>query len=219
MIDINNLNKFFSDNNYKVDIFSNLNLKINSWEFIAILWPSWSWKSTFLNILSWIDRDFEWDVKIDSISLKKFSDDQITSFRWKNISYIFQNFKLIDNLTVRENIDLIIELNSLDRNFLTDEIIKLVWLEHKKDSYVFNLSWWESQRVAIARAFVWKTKLLLADEPTGALDSKNKQIISNLILELHKKTKNTILMITHDNEIASIADSVYQLKNNNLIKV
>lgn len=219
MIDINNLNKFFSDNNYKVDIFANLNLKINSWEFIAILWPSWSWKSTFLNILSWIDRDFDWDVKIDSISLKKFSDDQITSFRWKNISYIFQNFKLIDNLTVRENIDLIIELNSLDRNFLTDEIIKLVWLEHKKDSYVFNLSWWESQRVAIARAFVWKTKLLLADEPTGALDSKNKQIISNLILELHKKTKNTILMITHDNEIASIADSVYQLKNNNLIKV
>jgi len=219
MIDINNLNKFFSDNNYKVDIFANLNLKINSWEFIAILWPSWSWKSTFLNILSWIDRDFDWDVKIDSISLKKFTDDQITSFRWKNISYIFQNFKLIDNLTVRENIDLIIELNSLERNFLTDEIIKLVWLEHKKDSYVFNLSWWESQRVAIARAFVWKTKLLLADEPTGALDSKNKQIISNLILELHKKTKNTILMITHDNEIASIADSVYQLKNNNLIKV
>lgn len=218
MIKISKLNKYFIDNNSKVEIFTNLNLEINSWEFIAILWPSWSWKSTFLNMISWIDRDFEWEIFIDNTSLKSKNDDEITSFRWKNISYIFQNFKLIDNLTVRENIDLIVDLNQLDRNFSTDEIINLVWLEHKKDSYVFNLSWWESQRVAIARAFVGKTKLLLADEPTWALDSKNKKIISDLILKLHKKTKNTILMITHDDEIASISDKIYQLKNNTLLK-
>lgn len=218
MIKITNLNKKFIDNNFWVEIFSNLNLEINTWDFIAILWPSWSWKSTFLNMISWIDRDFEWEILIDWQNISKKTDDEITTFRWKNISYIFQNFKLIDNLTVRENIDLIVDLNQLDRNFSTDEIIKLVWLEHKKDSYVFNLSWWESQRVAIARAFVGKTKLLLADEPTWALDSKNKKIISDLILKLHKKTKNTILMITHDDEIASISDKIYQLKNNTLLK-
>lgn len=218
MIKISKLNKYFIDNNSKVEIFTNLNLEINSWEFIAILWPSWSWKSTFLNMISWIDRDFEWEIFIDNTSLKSKNDDEITSFRWKNISYIFQNFKLIYNLTVRENIDLIVELNGLERNFSTLEIVKLVGLEQKIDSYVFNLSWWESQRVAIARAFVWKTKLLLADEPTWALDWKNKKIISDLILKLHQKTKNTILMITHDDEIAWIANSIYQLKNNNLIK-
>lgn len=218
MIKITNLNKKFIDNNFWVEVFSNLNLEINTWDFIAILWPSWSWKSTFLNMISWIDRDFEWEILIDWQNISKKTDDEITTFRWKNISYIFQNFKLIDNLTVRENIDLIVDLNQLDRNFSTDEIINLVWLEHKKDSYVFNLSWWESQRVAIARAFVGKTKLLLADEPTWALDSKNKKIISDLILKLHKKTKNTILMITHDDEIASISDKIYQLKNNTLLK-
>lgn len=218
MIKIKKLTKSFWKEKEKVDIFSNLNLEINSWDFISIVWPSGSWKSTFLNMMSWIDLDFSWDIDVFSFDYKTKNENEITSFRWKNISYIFQNFKLIDNLTVRENIDLVVELNDLERNFSTDEILKLVWLEKKADNYAFNLSWWESQRVAIARAFVWKTKLLLADEPTGSLDSKNKKIIMEFISSLHKKTNNTIIMITHDDEVAQISDTIYKMNDYNLIK-
>ena len=218
MINIKNLTKSFWKDKEKVDIFNNLNLEINSWDFISIVWPSGSWKSTFLNMMSWIDLDFSWDIDVFSFDYKTKNENEITSFRWKNISYIFQNFKLIDNLTVRENIDLVVELNDLERNFSTDEILKLIWLEKKADNYAFNLSWWESQRVAIARAFVWKTKLLLADEPTGSLDAKNKKIIMELISSLHKKTNNTIIMITHDDEVAQISDTIYKMNDYNLIK-
>ena len=218
MIKIKNLSKVFWKDNEKVEILRNLNLEIKEGSFISIVWPSGSWKSTFLNMMSWIDTDFTWSLEVFSFDYKIKNENEITTFRWKNISYIFQNFKLIDNLTVRENIDLVIELNDLERNFSTLEILKLVGLETKADNYVFNLSWWESQRVAIARAFVWKTKLLLADEPTGSLDTKNKKIIMDLISSLHKKTKNTIVMITHDDEVAKISDIVYKMNDFNLIK-
>ena len=218
MIKIKNLSKVFWKDSEKVEILRNLNLEIKEWSFISIVWPSGSWKSTFLNMMSWIDTDFTWSLEVFSFDYKIKNENEITTFRWKNISYIFQNFKLIDNLTVRENIDLVIELNDLERNFSTLEILKLVGLETKADNYVFNLSWWESQRVAIARAFVWKTKLLLADEPTGSLDTKNKKIIMDLISSLHKKTKNTIVMITHDDEVAKISDIVYKMNDFNLIK-
>lgn len=211
MIIIKNLKKVFQVWNEIIEIFKNVNLEIKSWEFIALVWPSWSWKSTFLNLLSWIDRDFYGILEIEGKDISKFSEDEMTKFRWKNISYIFQNFNLIENLTVWENVDLIVELNKLERNFSTDQILKFVWLYSKKDIYPFNLSWWESQRVAIARAFVWTTPILLADEPTWSLDSKNKKIVMDLILELHKKIKNTIVMITHDDEVAKLADKIYKV--------
>jgi ABC-type lipoprotein export system ATPase subunit len=112
---------------------------------------------------------------------------------------------------VRENIDLIIDLNGLERNFSTREILKIVWLENKINSYVYNLSWGESQRVAIARAFVGKTKILLADEPTGALDIANKKIVMELIVRLQKQIWNTIVLITHDDEVAWLAQKVYRV--------
>jgi len=218
MIEIKKLSKFFWKLDQKVDIFTNLDLKINDWDFISVVWPSGSWKSTFLNMISWIDRDYIWEILLFWSDYKKMSEDEITLFRWKNISYIFQNFKLIDNLTIRENIDLVIELNNIERNFTTDEILEIVWLKNKSENYVFNLSWWESQRVAIARAFVWKTKLLLADEPTGSLDQKNKEKIIDLINLLHKKIKNTVIMITHDDEVAKISDYTYKMTDLSLIK-
>lgn len=219
MIKITNLKKYFQVSNEKIEIFKNLNLQIESGSFIAIIWPSGSGKSTFLNLLSGIDRKFEGSLEIDNQDISALKDDEITEFRGKNLSYIFQNFKLVENLTVWENVDLIVELNNLERNFSTDEILKIVGLSSKKEVYAFHLSWWESQRVAIARAFVWKTKILLADEPTGALDSKNKKIIMDLILELHKKIKNTIIMITHDDEVAKLAQEIYKVWDGDIIKI
>ncbi len=219
MIKIEKLKKYFQVGSEKIEIFTNLSLEIKTWDFIAIIGPSGSWKSTFLNLLSWIDRDFDGKLEIDNQDISDLKDDEITKFRGKNISYIFQNFKLVENLTVWENVDLIVELNNLERNFSTDEILKIVGLSSKKDVYAFHLSWGESQRVAIARAFVWKTKILLADEPTGALDSKNKKIIMDLILELHKKIKNTIITITHDDEVAKLAQEIYKVWDGDIIKI
>lgn len=219
MIRIKNLKKTFQVSNETIEIFKNLNLEIQSSEFIAIIGPSGSGKSTFLNLLSGIDRNFEGILEIDGKDISKLTSDAMTEFRGKNIAYIFQNFKLVENLTVAENIDLIVELNQLERNFSTDEILKIVGISSKKDVYAFHLSGGESQRVAIARAFVGKTSLLLADEPTGALDSKNKKIIMDLISELHSKIKNTIVMITHDDEVAKLAQSIYRVGDGDMKKV
>lgn len=216
MIEIQKLQKYFGVWQNKVSIFEDTNFSLESWEFIAVIGPSGSWKSTFLNILSGIDREYSGSVKIWGEEISKLSDSKMTNFRGKNISYIFQNFKLIENLTVRENIDLIIDLNKLERNFSTEEILKIVGLEQKIDSYVYTLSGGESQRVAIARAFVWKTKLLLADEPTWALDSANKKIVMDLIVTLQKQIGNTIVLITHDDEVANLADKVYRVHAGNL---
>ncbi len=218
MIQIKNLTKIFWHWAESVEIFKNLNVEIPSGDFIALVWPSGSGKSTFLNMMSGIDRNYEWSIFVDEKEIKHLSDDEMTGFRGKNISYIFQNFKLIDNLSVEENVDLMIELNGLERNFETQEILDIVWLGKKAKIEAFYLSGGECQRVAIARAFVGKTKLLLADEPTWALDIKNKKIITDLILELHKKIKNTIIMITHDDEVAKIADRVYKMSDYSLIE-
>ncbi len=219
MIEIKKISKSFDSNWSKVNIFKNLELDIKTGDFISIVWTSWSWKTTFLNMLSWIDNDYKWEIFIDSINFTSLDDSKKTEFRWKNISYIFQNFRLVDNLTVWENVDLILELNNLERNYKTDDILKIVWLYEKRDTYVFNLSWWESQRVAIARAFVWKTSLLLADEPTWSLDISNKKIIIDLIVKLHNDIKNTIIMITHDDEVAKMASKVYKISEQKLILV
>lgn len=215
MIKIKNLLKKYWD----LTIFKDLNLDILEGEIISIVWPSWSGKSTLLNLLSWLDRDFSWSIEISWKDISEIkTEEKITKYRWKNISFIFQNFNLIDNLTVEENIDLVIEINKLERNYSTKDIIKLVGLESKIDKYPFDLSWWEKQRVAIARAFVWKNKLLLTDEPTWSLDSENTKNICKLIKDLNKKTKNTIILITHDLEVSKIWDKIFELNEYKLIE-
>lgn len=219
MIEIKKCSKSFVTNWETVHIFEDMNFRLPDWWFAAIVWPSGSGKSTFLNILSGIDREYSGEVLLADKDISHLSDAGITSFRGKNISYIFQNFKLIENLTVTENIDLIIDLNKLERNFSTKEILKIVGLESKAHSYVYNLSWGESQRVAVARAFVGKTKLLLADEPTGALDSVNKKIVMELIVKLHTQIWNSIILITHDDEVAKLAEKIYRVENAQLTEI
>lgn len=219
MIKIENLNKSFKQKDSKeVVIYKNLNLEIKKWEFISILGTSWSWKTTLLNLVSWLDDFDSWKLEVNTFDLSTMNNEEKTKFRWNNISFIFQQFNLIDNLTVEENLDLIIELNKLNRRYKTKEILKIVWLEDKLNSYPYNLSWWEQQRVAVARAFIWETPILLADEPTWNLDTENRSIIVNLIKKLHIDTNNTIIMITHDLDIAKFADKIYYLKDNTLVE-
>jgi len=202
---------------YKI-IYKDMDLKIKKWSFISILWTSGSGKTTFLNLVSWLDAVSSGSLEVNSQKLETLNDDEKTFFRGKNISFIFQQFNLIDNLTVAENIDLIIELNKIERRYKTEELLKIVGLEKKWDSYPYNLSGWEQQRVAVARAFIGKTPILLADEPTWNLDEKNSEIVMKLIKKLHKDSGNTILMITHDLDIAAQADMSYYLEKNRLVK-
>lgn len=214
MINIKNLFKSFSLKKWdNLAIYKNLSLNIKMWEFISIIGTSWSWKTTFLNLISWLDDFEEWNMTIADNILEEMSTEEKTQFRWQNISFIFQNFNLIDNLSVEENVDLIIDLNKLERRYTTSEILKIVWLKDKSSEYPYNLSGGEQQRVAVARAFVGATPILLADEPTGNLDIKNSKIITSLIQKLHQESNNTIIMITHDNNIAQIADKIYCVEN------
>lgn len=219
MINIQKLCKSYT-NDWGNDsiIYKDMDLKIKKWDFVSILWTSGSGKTTFLNLLSGLDTFNTGSIEIANQKLESLNDEEKTAFRAKNISFIFQQFNLIDNLTVEENIDLIIELNKIERRYDTQELLEIVGLWKKLKAYPYNLSGWEQQRVAVARAFVWKTPVLLADEPTGNLDSKNSDIVLDLIKKLHEESGNTIIMITHDMEIAKMADKSFFLEKNSLIE-
>ncbi len=216
MIELKNVTKKYIWENNTSTIYENLNFKINEWEFVAIVWRSWSWKTSLLNIISGLIDFEEWEVEIDKNKYSTMSRDKKTQFRWRNLSFIFQQFHLIPNLTVAENIELSLDINHIPERFSVDDILEKIWLTDKKNNYPFELSGWEQQRVAIARAFVWKTKVLLADEPTWNLDEKNANNIMKLLKELHKEAKNTIILITHDKNVAKYADTTYELNKNSL---
>ena len=216
MIILDSIQKIYNTPEWAVTIFDNTSMTIQPWEFIAVMGPSWSGKSTLLNMISWLDRTTQWHIHIWWKEITAYTDNELTKRRWKNISFIFQSFHLLPHLTVAENITLPIQLNNLQSRYTVDEILEKVWLSHKKNAYPFNLSWWEQQRVAIARAFIWKTPILLADEPTGNLDENNAIRIIELIQQLHKDTWTTIIMITHDNNIAKYAQTRYTLNNHSL---
>lgn len=216
MIHLTDIVKKYTSTEWDINIFNKMSLDIPQWSFVAIMWPSGSWKSTLLNLLSWLDKPNSGTIKVADTSFDAMSDDQITAWRWKHISFIFQSFHLLPHLTVEENINLSVQLNNLERRYTTDEILEKVGLTERKKAYPFTLSWWEQQRVAIARAFVWQTPILLADEPTGNLDENTAQRIIELIASLHKDTWTTIVMITHDERIAQKAQVRYRLHNNSL---
>lgn len=216
MIILDSIQKIYNTSEWAVTIFDNTSITIQPWEFIAVMGPSWSGKSTLLNMISWLDKPTQGQVHIWWKEITKYNDNELTKRRWNNISFIFQSFHLLPHLTVAENITLPVQLNNLNSRYTVDEILEKVWLSHKKNAYPFNLSGWEQQRVAIARAFIWETPILLADEPTGNLDENNAVRIIELIQQLHKDTWTTIIMITHDNNIAKYAQTRYTLNNHTL---
>lgn len=219
MIHIQKLHKKYpNENGTDTVIYEWMDLEIADGRFIWVLWKSGTGKTTLLNLLSGLDNFNAGSIDINGNQLENMTDEEKTAFRAKHISFIFQQFNLIDNLTVKENIDLIIDLNKIERQYDTKELLEIVWLWDKLDAYPYNLSGGEQQRVAVARAFVGKTSLLLADEPTWNLDEANSDIVMNLIQKLHKDTGNTIIMITHDLEIAKLADTSFFLENHILVE-
>ncbi len=216
MIHVQNIAKSYTSRGEVVELFERLDWKIETGTWVALMGASGAGKSSLLSLIAGIITPDAGSIFLDTTDITKLSRDEMTRFRGENIAFIFQAFELIPNLTVEENINLVIDISHAPRRYKTDDILEKVGLAGKGKRYPNELSGGEQQRVAIARAFVSDVPYLFADEPTGNLDEKNAKKIMELIRTLHDETKNTIIMITHDTGIAHYADTTYRLSGGKL---
>ena len=218
VVEVKNLKKYYGKDENLVKALDGINLEINEGEFVCIVGTSGSGKSTLLNMIGGIDRPTNGEVKIANKDISKLSDDELTIFRRREIGFVFQQFNLIPILNVYENIVLPIELdgNKIDNKHV-DLVIKSLGLENKIYNLPNNLSGGQQQRVAIARALASKPSIILADEPTGNLDSKTSQDVMGLLKIMSKKFNQTIVMITHNEEIAQMGDKIIRIEDGKIV--
>ena len=194
-------------------------LSIEKGEFVAIVGTSGSGKSTLLNMIGGLDVPTSGKVIVDGRELSTLKDEQLTIFRRRKIGFIFQNYNLVPVLNVYENIVLPVELdgNKVDKKFMK-EVVQMLGLEDKLNNMPNNLSGGQQQRVAIARALVSKPAIVLADEPTGNLDSRTSSDVLGLLNVTSQKFHQTIVMITHNNEIAQLADRIIRIEDGKIVQ-
>lgn len=209
-----NLTKYYGEEPLVVKALDGITFQIEQGSFTAIVGTSGSGKSTLLHMLGGLDTPTGGSVVVAGQSLGKMSRSELTIFRRRKIGFIFQNYNLIPNLTIYDNIVLPVELDgrSVDRQYL-DNIISVLGLEGKLERKPNKLSGGQQQRAAIARALITKPALILADEPTGNLDSRTSQEVVGLLQATGKKFHQTIVMITHNDEIAQIADRTIRIED------
>ncbi|MGL5151450.1 MAG: ABC transporter ATP-binding protein [Clostridium sp.] len=209
MIKVNNLSKIYGKKDNKVVALDNVSIDIKKGEFVAIVGASGSGKSTLLNLLGGLDVPTSGEVIIDGQNIVGMKEKELAIFRRRKIGFVFQFFNLIQVLTVEENIGLPISLDhgKVDTNYI-NEIMDILKIRHRKNHLPSQLSGGEQQRVSIGRALAYKPGIILADEPTGNLDSKNSKEVISLLKGMAKKYSQTLVVITHDMGIASEADRV-----------
>lgn len=215
-IDISNLKKSYASGMVTTDVLKGIGMNIQKGEIGVILGPSGSGKSTLMNILGGIDRGDSGRVIVDGIEVNKLSDDKLTDYRREHIGFVFQFYNLVPNLTVGENIEVVSNISKSPLN--VDEVLAAVGMKDKKHRFPRELSGGEQQRVSIARAIVKNPKLLLCDEPTGALDFDTSRSILQLLQEVNKKYGTTILMITHNAAIAAMANKVFKVRSGEIVE-
>lgn len=212
IVEIKNVNKIYGQGESRSIGLEDINLDIYDGEFLVILGNSGSGKSTLLNAISGIDKIDKGIINCCNKTINILSENEVSRHRKKNMGFVFQSFNLVNELTVLENIMLV-----CDDIKLAKEAIKVVGLQEKEKSYPNKLSGGQKQRVAIARAIVNEPKLLLCDEPTGALDYETGRMILALLEKINIENKTTIVFVTHTKEIAKMADRVVTLKNGKII--
>lgn len=212
------LRKVFGSGESEVTALDGVNLTVLKGEFVAIVGTSGSGKSTLLNLLGGLDVPTSGSVIMDMKQLEQLSDDELTIFRRRKIGFIFQQFNLIPMLNVWENIILPLKLDNkrVDKKYIQD-IIGILGLEKKCDSLPGQLSGGQQQRVAIARAMAIKPSVILADEPTGNLDSKTSQDVLGILKVTSEQYHQTIVMITHNEEIAQMADRIVRIEDGKIV--
>ena len=218
ILKVENLRKEYGEGNSKVIALDGVNLKIERGEFVAIVGPSGSGKSTLLHIIGGVDNPDDGKVYIDGNDISKYSSKELAYFRRRKVGLIYQFYNLIQNLTVRHNIELPLKLDK--RKINQDEfsdIVKKLGIESKLDSFPSELSGGQQQRVAIARSLIYNPSIILADEPTGNLDRKNSKEIIEIFKYFNRTLKQTIILITHDEEIALQANRIITIVDGKIL--
>jgi putative ABC transport system ATP-binding protein len=213
MIKINNLNRVFRTLDLETTALSNINLTVNQGEFVAIMGPSGCGKSTLLSILGMLDSPTSGRFEFSGNDIARYSEKQLANLRKASIGFVFQSFNLIDELTVYENVELPLQYQKIskgERKERVEAILKRVGIDHRADHLPQQLSGGQQQRVAVARALVINPKLILADEPTGNLDSKNGDEVMTMLRELNK-AGTTVIMVTHSEKEGNYANRLVRL--------
>ena len=218
ILQIRNLKKYYGEEPNIIRAVDDVDLSVNKGEFVAIVGNSGSGKSTLLHMIGGLDVPTAGSVVVREKELSRMKDEELSIFRRRNIGFVFQNYNLVPILNVYENIVLPVGLDgaAVDQNFM-DEVVHVLGLEEKLKSMPNNLSGGQQQRVAIARALITKPAIVLADEPTGNLDSKSSADVLGLLKLSGEKFCQTIIMITHDRDIALLADRIVRLKDGRII--
>ena len=219
ILKVENLTKVYGKDNNKVVALDNVSFTVKKGEFIAIVGASGSGKSTLLHLIGGVDTPTGGKVFIDGQDIYKLNSDKLAIFRRREVGLIYQFYNLIPILTVEENITLPLELDNrkVDK-FELNEIIKLLGLERRRNHLPNELSGGQQQRTSIGRAIITKPAIILADEPTGNLDSKASEEVVTLLQKMNKDYKQTIIMITHNLEIASYADRIITIEDGKIVK-
>ncbi len=216
-IEFQNVHKKYKMGEVEIDALKDTNFSIDKGELVVIVGPSGAGKTTTLNILGGMDTATSGKVFVDNKNITELNRKELVTYRRNDIGFVFQFYNLVQNLTAKENVELATQLckDALDVN----DILKKVGLNERKDNFPSQLSGGEQQRVAIARAIAKNPKLLLCDEPTGALDYKTGKSILKLLQDMSKKVGITVLIITHNSAIAPMADKVIRFKNGTVEKI
>ena len=219
ILETRNLRKIYGSGDTEVRALDGVDLSVNSGEFVAIVGTSGSGKSTLLHMLGGLDRPTSGSVIVDGKDIFSLKDEALTIFRRRKIGFVFQSYNLVPVLNVRENIVLPIQLDGrqVDEDFL-DKIVNTLGLEKKLGSLPSQLSGGQQQRVAIARALAAAPAIILADEPTGNLDSRTSQDVLSLLKVTSQKFAQTIVMITHNEEIAQTADRIIRIEDGRIVR-
>ncbi|CZR95633.1 ABC transporter ATP-binding protein [Clostridioides sp. GD02404] len=212
ILEILNLGKIYGKKETAVHALKDANLKINKGEFVAIIGPSGSGKSTFLHLVGGLERPSSGTIKVDGKDICCLSDKRLAKYRRQKVGFVFQQYNLIPVLNVKENIELPLKLDNkkVDEEYIED-IINLLGLSERKNHLPNQLSGGQQQRVAIARALSAKPSIILADEPTGNLDSKTTEEVMDLLKNSIKKYNQTLIIITHNENIARKADRIISI--------
>lgn len=214
LIEVKNLSKVYGSGEAEVTALKNINLNIEQGEFVAIVGPSGSGKSTLLHLLGGVDKPTSGEVIIKGESIYKLKEKELAILRRRKLGFVFQFFNLIPVLTAEENIEMPVLLDNgkIDKNYM-NELLKLLGLEERRNHHPSELSGGQQQRVSIGRALANKPSIILADEPTGNLDSKNSKEVLELLKYCAKKYNQTLILITHDINIAKSADRVITIED------
>ena len=216
VLKVNNLKKYYGNNTNITKALNNISFTVNDNEFLAIMGASGSGKTTLLNTISTIDTVTSGNIIINGVDITNLNEEELSNFRKENLGFVFQDFNLLDTLTIKENIALSLIITKEDKTKIDDlvsDISKKLGISDILNKYPYEVSGGQKQRCACARALINNPKLILADEPTGALDSRNARVLLETFKEMNEELNSTILMVTHDAFSASFASRVLFIKD------